>query len=53
MSDNEIRMVLIEEKKEAMMQRRKENMQIIEGVLCWTLWAALGAAAYIGAFMIG
>lgn len=43
MSDNEIRQILIEERrKERAMQKREEVRELVEGALCWISWAALG-----------
>lgn len=47
MSDNEIRQILIH-------QRKKERIKdAVEGIVAWTCWAALGFMMFCGAYMIG
>lgn len=54
MSDNEIRQILIERKREErQMQRREDIKEAVEGILAWTCWAALGYMMFFGAYMIG
>lgn len=54
MSDNEIRQILIERKREErQMQRREDIKETAEGILAWGCWAALGYMMFIGAYMIG
>ena len=54
MSDNEIRRILIERKREErQMQRREDIKETVEGILAWGCWAALGYMMFIGAYMIG
>lgn len=57
MSDNEIREILIERKREARriekMQRREDVRETVEGIIAWGCWAALGYMMFLGAYMIG
>lgn len=54
MSDNEIRQILIERKRqEAKKQKRKEIIEIAGDMIGWICWAALGYMAFLGAYMIG
>ncbi len=54
MSDNEIRQILIERKKEQRrMQRQEDLKETVESVIAWTCWAALGYMMFLGAYMVG
>lgn len=54
MSDEQIRQILIEKKREERrIQKREDVKEIIEGVIAWTCWAALIYMAFLGAYMIG
>nr|AHF24054.1 hypothetical protein [uncultured bacterium Contig643] len=57
MSDNEIREILIQRKREEkrieMMQRREDIKETVGGIIAWTCWAALGYMMFLGAYMIG
>ena len=54
MSDNEIRRILVERKREARrMQRRENAKETAEGILAWVCWAGLGYMIVLGAHMVG
>ncbi|MBQ3281078.1 MAG: hypothetical protein IJH41_01600 [Eubacterium sp.] len=54
MSDNEIRQILIERKREERrMQRREDIKETAEGILAWACWAGLGYMMFLGAHMVG
>lgn len=55
MSDNEIRQILIEERrKERARQKREEAIEIVESALCWISWAVLGYILFaIGPIIAG
>ena len=50
MSDNEIRKILAERKREA---KREQIKETVEGILCWTCWAGLGYMMFLGAHIVG
>lgn len=54
MSDNEIRQILIQRKKDAIEEMKREQIrELAESIACWTCWAVLGYMAFLGAYMIG
>ena len=57
MSDNEIREILVQRKREAkrieMMQRREDIKENVCSALAWVCWAGLGYMMFLGAYMIG
>lgn len=61
MSDNEIREILRERKKEerrmqreeALLQRKENIKEGIGDLLCWVCWAGLGYMMFLGAYMVG
>ena len=54
MSDNEIRQILIERKREDRRMQRRENIkETAEGILAWACWAGLGYMMFLGAYVIG
>ena len=54
MSDNEIRQILAERKKQARNAERKEEIkEVTEAVLCWACLSGLTYMAFIGAYIIG
>lgn len=53
LSDNEIRQILIERKREERrMQRREDIKETVEGILAWASLFGLGYMAFLGAYMI-
>lgn len=54
MSDNEIRKLLIEERKqERRIQREIEIEETVRDAAAWLCWGALGFVMFLGAYMIG
>lgn len=61
MSDNEIRQILIEKKREerrmqreeALQQRKEKIMEAAGGILAWASLFGLGYMAFLGAYMVG
>lgn len=61
LSDNEIRQILIEKKREerrmqreeVLQQRKEEIMEATKGILAWASLFGLGYMAFLGAYMIG
>lgn len=54
MSDNEIRKILAERKREARkMQRREDIKETVGGIIAWACWLGLGYMMFLGAYMIG
>jgi len=54
MSDEEIRQILIERKRQARKtERREEIKEFVGDALAWICWAGLGYMAFLGAYMIG
>ncbi len=54
MSDNEIREILIEKRKQARREQKRDAIkENIEDALCWICWAALGYMMFAGAYMVG
>lgn len=54
MSDNEIRQILIQRRREERREMKREQIKdTIEGILAWTCWAALGYMMFLGAYMVG
>ncbi len=54
MSDNEIRQILIQRKKDAIEEMKREQIrELAESIACWACWAGLGYMAFLGAYMIG
>ncbi len=48
MSNNEIRQILIEERrKERAIQKREEIRELAGDALCWISWAALGYMLFV------
>ena len=56
MNDNEIRQILIAQKRRERlqrMQRREDIKEMVGSALAWLCWAALIYMAFLGAYMIG
>lgn len=54
MSDEEIRRILIERKRQARKaERREEIKELVGDALAWICWVGLGYMAFLGAYMIG
>ena len=54
MSDNEIRQILIERKRqERALQRKEDIKESVKDLAAWTCWAALGYMMFLGAYMVG
>lgn len=57
MSDNEIRQILIQRKREEREKRkemkREQVKEAAKDIACWVCWAALGYMMFFGAYMVG
>lgn len=54
MSDNEIRQILIQRKREERKEMKREQIkEAAEDIACWICWAALGYMMFFGAYMVG
>lgn len=54
MSDNEIRQILIQRKREERREMKREQIkETVEGILGWACLFGLGYMMFLGAYMIG
>lgn len=54
MSDNEIRQIIAQERREKRRKmKREQTKEAIKDIACWVCWAALGYMMFLGAYMVG
>lgn len=54
MSDEQIRQILIERKRQEREARNREAIkEAVEDALCWICWAGLTYMMFLGAYVIG